>query len=282
MTEKKKKEYQPLPEGVTNGRMSKDERAYIESHCKILTAEEIAKQLGRNPRTIKMYIKEMSSPLRVAPSNEFMREVAEFDIRKSPLWKELEKQFTKNELELFLHHWKEISLQFKNDILHTERMQIVDMARYEILMNRCLEKIKSINDDIEEINKQMEIEKKLNEDEQDKIKLTTLMRLKSDCFATIGHINGELEKLTARKQTLLKETKGTREQRIKRIENSNENIVSWVTKLIENSDLRKSLGIEMEKMRLATEVEVQRLSEFHKYEDGSVDQPFLNCDTVQD
>jgi hypothetical protein len=38
----------------------------------------------------------------------------------------------------------------------------------------------------------------------------------------------------------------------------------------------------MEKMRLAMMKEQERLSAFHKYEDGTVDQPFLTPDTVKD
>lgn len=280
MTEKKK-EYTPLPEGTANGRMSKDENAYIEAHHKFMSAEELAKQLGRNVKTVKAKIKEITSPLRIAPSEEFMRDIAEFDIRKSPLWKELQKQFTDNELDVFLYHWKEISLQFKNDIFHTERMQIIDICRYEIMMNRCLEKTKIFTDEVDKINKQILVEEKLG-DEGDRDLLDLLRRSRMDCYTAMQHISGEHKLLVERKQSLLKEIKGTREQRLKRIESGGENIVSWITKLIENPDLRRELGIQMEKMRLATEVEVQRLSDFHKYEDGMIDQPFLNCDTVKD
>jgi hypothetical protein len=44
----------------------------------------------------------------------------------------------------------------------------------------------------------------------------------------------------------------------------------------------KKYGIEMEKMRLAMKNEQKRLSEFHKYEDGQVDQPFLTPDTIRE
>jgi hypothetical protein len=36
----------------------------------------------------------------------------------------------------------------------------------------------------------------------------------------------------------------------------------------------------MEKMRLAMLKEKERLSQFHQYEDGQIDQPFLTPDTV--
>jgi hypothetical protein len=44
----------------------------------------------------------------------------------------------------------------------------------------------------------------------------------------------------------------------------------------------KKYGIEMEKMRVAMKKEEERLSSFHKYEDGTIDQPLLSPDTVKD
>ena len=41
-------------------------------------------------------------------------------------------------------------------------------------------------------------------------------------------------------------------------------------------------GVDLEKMRAAMKKEEERLANFHKYEDGTVDQPFLTPDTVKD
>jgi hypothetical protein len=81
---------------------------------------------------------------------------------------------------------------------------------------------------------------------------------------------------------MLKELKGTREQRIKRLEDSKETFASWIQALVQHPDMREELGVEMEKMRLSMEKERVRLAEYHKYEDGLVDQPFLTPDSVLD
>jgi hypothetical protein len=39
--------------------------------------------------------------------------------------------------------------------------------------------------------------------------------------------------------------------------------------------------MEMEKMRLATEAEKERLSQYIQFEDGQVDQPFLSSETTK-
>jgi hypothetical protein len=81
---------------------------------------------------------------------------------------------------------------------------------------------------------------------------------------------------------MLREMKGTREQRIKRLEDSKQSFTSWVAHLMQDPETLKRYGIEMEKMRLAMLKEKERLSQFHQYEDGQIDQPFLTPDTVID
>ena len=49
-----------------------------------------------------------------------------------------------------------------------------------------------------------------------------------------------------------------------------------------NPDITRQYGIEMEKMKLAMEKEKVRLGAYHKYQDGQIDQPFLNSDTMKD
>ena len=81
---------------------------------------------------------------------------------------------------------------------------------------------------------------------------------------------------------MLKDLKATREQRIKRLEDSKQTFISWVSNLMTNPDIRQEIGTEMEKMRLSINKEKERLSEWHQYEDNLVDQPFLTPDTVKD
>ena len=50
--------------------------------------------------------------------------------------------------------------------------------------------------------------------------------------------------------------------------------------MLKDPDFFEEQGKEMELMRIAVEREEGRLSEYHTYEDGEVDAPFLNCDTV--
>ena len=81
---------------------------------------------------------------------------------------------------------------------------------------------------------------------------------------------------------MLKDLKATREQRIKRLEDSKQTFIGWVTDLMVSPEKRHELGIEMEKMRLAMDKERETLSEWHQYEDKVIDQPFLTPDSVKE
>lgn len=92
----------------------------------------------------------------------------------------------------------------------------------------------------------------------------------------------DYKELLDKKSSLLREVKGTREQRIKRVEDSKETIGTYLASLIDNTDMRRALGIEVEKFRLATKIEYQRLSDYHTYIDGSVEQPILNTENIKE
>ena len=53
-------------------------------------------------------------------------------------------------------------------------------------------------------------------------------------------------------------------------------------KIATDTSYRNHIRIEIETMRLATEKEKERLSEYSNDEDGMVDQPFLTADTVKE
>ena len=95
-------------------------------------------------------------------------------------------------------------------------------------------------------------------------------------------LNRDYRELQAKKASMLREMKGTREQRIKRLEDSKQSFTSWVASMMQDPDIMKKYGIEMEKMRVAMKKEEERLSQLHEYEDGTIDQPFLSPDTVKD
>tara|TARA_B100000131_G_C18113531_1_gene610475 strand:- start:1198 stop:1983 length:786 start_codon:yes stop_codon:yes gene_type:complete len=259
---------------MKKGRLSKDEQRTISRLIDSLTVEDIAKKLDRSVSSIDDFVKRK---FKVGMTNE---EAAAYSLEDRPYWKELEAQFTIDELDLFKYHWSKIISQFKDDVFPTEEIQVVDVIKLEILMNRCL---KGNKENIEQINTYTEMlreERSQDKDQQDIDYIINLERQVASLRASQESLNRDYRELQAKKGSMLKEMKGTREQRIKRLEDSKQSFTSWVASLMQDPALMKQYGIEMEKMRMAMKKEGERLSGLHQYEDGTVDQPFLTPDTV--
>lgn len=261
---------------MKRGRFSVEEVQFIEQNCEALSPQAIADQLDRDVSSITKYIEE-----NIGFSAKQKREVeAHQELKRKPYYKELEKQFSEAELEMFQFHFKKMWSQFKDDVFHTEEMQIIDTIKLEILMNRIL---RSQHENQEEINLNDQLvrnEKSRDKDQRDVDYIMNLERQIAVLRASQETLSKDYKDLQARKATMLKDLKGTREQRVKAIEDSKLTFASLVKQIATSDEFRNKIGLEMEKMRLASENEKERLSEYFTYEDGTVDQPFLTPETV--
>ena len=120
---------------MKTGRLSKTDWHYIEENAEKMTPDEIAANLEREVDPVIKYLKRIG---KTANKAQALQVQAEYNIKGRPYWKELKLQFSEDELELFLYHWKQIVSQFRKDVLATEELQIVDTIKLEILMNRAL------------------------------------------------------------------------------------------------------------------------------------------------
>lgn len=259
---------------MKKGRISKDEERIINRLVDSLTVEDIALKLDRDVESVENFIKRK---LHKGLTNE---EAAAYSLEERPYWNELTTQFTNEELELFKYHWSRIISQFKDDVFPTEELQVIDVIKLEILMNRCLKSNKDNLNELNFIDKMIRDERAVDKDQRDQDYIMNLERQAAALRASQESLNRDYRELQTKKASMLREIKGTREQRIKRLEDSKQSFTSWIASLMQDPETLKRYGIEMEKMRLAMVKERDRLSAFHKYEDGGIDQPFLTPDTV--
>ena len=263
---------------MKKGRFSVDEMSFIEAQAEVLSPDQIAEKLDRDPASIRDWIEKnigfsASQKKEAAVANE---------LKAKPYYRELSNQFSAEELEMFEFHFKKMWSQFKDDVFHTEEMLIIDTIKLEILMNRIL---KSQMDNQQEVlmnERLVQDEKARDKDQRDMDLIINMERQIAILRASQETLSKDYKDLQARKATMLKDLKGTREQRIKAIEDSKLTFASLVKKIATDPSYRNHIGIEMEKMRLATEKEKERLSEYSNYEDGIVDQPFLTSETVKE
>jgi hypothetical protein len=263
---------------MKRGRFSVDDIEFIEQNCEALSPERIAAHIDRDVASVRSWIAK-----NVGFSTKQKKEVeASQELKMKPYWKELEQQFSTEELSMFQYHYKKMWAQFRDDVFHTEEMQIVDTIKLELLMNRVLTGQRQGMKDIEDLNQLILLEKEKDKEYQDRDYVSGLERQIAFLRAAQETLSKDYKDLQARKATMLKDLKGTREQRIKAIEDSKLTFASLVKQIASDPNFRNQIGLDMEKMRLATEAEKERLSEYITYEDGTVDQPFLSETTVKD
>ena len=263
---------------MKKGRFSTEDMQFIEANAEVLSPEEIASQLDRDPESIRVWIKKNVG---FSPKQKKEAAVAN-ELKSKPYYRELSNQFSPEELEMFEFHFKKMWSQFKDDVFHTEEMQIIDTIKLEILMNRILKSQRENQDEISIAETLVREEKGRDKDQRDMDLIVNLERQVAVLRASTETLSKDYKDLQARKATMLKDLKGTREQRVKAIEDSKLTFASLVKKIATDPQFRNKIGIDMEKMRLAMENEKERLSEYSQYDDGQVDQPFLTPDTVKE
>lgn len=259
------------------GPWSKKDKEYIQKNAGKLSPEEIADNIGRNRDAVHDYMS-TAGLMKYYPVNGEKGHLQ--NLRKSKYWETLVKEFTPQELEDFEYHWVNIVKQFRDDILHTEELQIIDAIKLQIMMDRSQVRQREISDQISEMKKKI-IEEELKPQPNEKL----LERYGRDIAALYAGIEAHSKDhlaLLKEKNAALQKLKATREQRIQQIESNKETLIGWIKQLYNNPKLRYDLGETMEKNRLACQAEYKRLSEYHTYADGFVDKPILNHETVSD
>ena len=263
---------------MKKGRFTKTEQEFIKNNHREMSVLDIATHLDRDPASVESYVKD-----KIGNTTLDDREIeALHDLQNRPFWKDLEKQFSEEELQSLLYHWGRIITQFRDDVLPTEELQIIDAIKLEILMNRALIGQQDNMRSIDQFQDAVTVEKNKDLELQDKDYIYNLERQIEVCRDAQDSLTRDYKDLQTKKAAMLKDLKATREQRIKRLEDSKQTFIGWVRNLMSNPDTRREMGIEMEKMRLAMKQEEKRLSEYHQYEAGGIDQPFLTPDTVKD
>ena len=158
-------------------------------------------------------------------------------------------------------------------------MEILEVIRTEVLINRGMEDRQEALLNVERLNRLIEEEMDKPAPARDVNALSNFQQQLGAAIASKSAYINEHEKLLTKKERLLKDLKGTREQRKRNADDAKTNFSSWLRQL-DDDDTRKKEGFDMVVQRVAADKALERLSEYHEYEDGVVDQPVLNSDTL--
>lgn len=268
---------------MKTGRLSKEEWDFIERNAELMTPEQIAHSLNRDIAPVQNYLRKIGKSLNKQADFEVQ---AEYDLKSRPYWKEIKSQFTEEELELFVYHWSQIVGQFKLEVFPTEELQVVDVIKFEMLMNRALKNQSDCIRKISEIEGELIKEKKILRGIDDPVEKVAQRDLVFELEKQVANLivareslSRDFKELQDKKSKLIKDIKGTRDQRVDKVESSKQTFATLVASLIKDPTYRDECSLEMEKMRVAIQAEKERLGSFHQF-GTEVDRCLLSDETV--
>lgn len=208
-------------------------------------------------------------------------------IRDSYEWKSLEQEFTPDELNVFEEIYNGLMAQFQGNVVQSEHGQMMHACRIDLLMKRNLvtrKKAKNEADRLEKALFQHEMEMDLKaEDEITEADKKFGAKL-ADTLANARHAEtrhtSEYSKLLDKYGDIMKDLKGTRDQRVKEFESADINFFQLL-KNLRNKNTQQREARQMELVALAGEKAYERLSQVHTYEDNSKDRPLLTAEVLE-
>lgn len=269
---------QPPSAPKKRGQLSLEEEKFIRDSFSTITIENIALQLNRNVLPIEKYIN--TNQLAVI-NNSNDSQILKQKLYCKTFWLEITKQFDKStgELEYFENTWVNLVQQFREDVLPAEELQIKQFITIDILINRSMKERKRHISETEKLQRLVDAEYDKPEESRDIPKLANLETQLSFARNSIANYTNEYTKLLNEQQKISKDLKATREQRIKRIEDGKS---SWtgLIRMLEDETVREKEGREMEILSLAADKLKLKLTDYHTYQDGVIDQPFLTPESL--
>lgn len=262
------------------GQLSLDEEKFIRDNFRELSLDEIALHLNRSPKPIQRYIDD-NNLLALNDHDEQDTKYLKHKLHKKTFWSEILRQFDPDsgELEYFENTWVGLIKQFREDVLPAEELQIKQFITIDILINRSMKERKRHIAETEKLQRLVDKEYEKPEDQRDIPKLANLETQLSFARNSIASYTNEYTKLLTEQQKISKDLKATREQRIKRIEDGKS---SWtgLIRMLEDEEIREKEGRQMEILSMSAIKQKELLSQYHEYQDGSVDIPILTPESV--
>ena len=268
-----------MSEGHKRGKLHKAEEQVIRDNINKLSIEEIARSLNRTTEPIARFIKDNNLISEQMDDAETRRIRLRGFLHSRNYWADVQKQFAADELETWEENWIQVFQQFREDCSYTEELDIKQLCNIEALINRNLSSTHQCRKNMDTIQQKLDAEYEKDKDMRDMQYIGNLEAQLSFMRTAIPAYTTEFQKLCEKKDSVTKSLKATRDQRVKRIEDSK---TSWigVIRALEDAELRDRVGDEVELMKIAKDRAYDRLGQNHQYMDNKVDRPILNADTL--
>lgn len=266
-----------MTEQRKRGPISHEEKQFLKENFHLYTDEELAKKINRTTKWVSKYRAKYQRPVYMYDEDMI---AIEDELKGEYFWEEIKEQFTEIEQMRFSDRWVQLSNQFGDSVVATDKMQMVDLIRYELLLARILKQEKRMMEELEEVNMKISNLNALGPDDDDynEVDIMNLRKLQIDLVAGSGARGRDIKQLQDDKNKLFSQLKSTRDQRIKQFEETKTTFWDLIRSL-DNHDIRERDGRHAELLKMATDKCFDDMSKNIQYEDGTVDRPLYNSET---
>lgn len=262
-----------------SGAISNSERKFILENMATMSIEDMAKRIGRNISMVEKVI-HMQTNLPEAESN-----TVKWHLKRSLNWKHMKEEFTESELDKIEDQYTKYVQQFQENINATEEVQILNLIKIEILMDRNLKGKMKIGESINRYSKMVQsIMDAVDDDfssltEVQQKNVMDLEKGKQEALGAESARTTELVSLQKEHNTLMAKVMGSRDQRITEVLNQKVSVFGLIKQLID-VDRQKQDSRILELYGKAADAELMRLAQPHKFLDDSIDNPVLSHEVV--
>jgi CheY-like chemotaxis protein len=267
-----------------------EELEYIRNNVLSKTDDQLAEYLKRDSRTIRNARRRLginkSSAGQVVSieqpnkhgivghtlTDDQRKEFFKTQLVNSLYYKNLQEQFSKLEIDFYLEEWAALSIQF-DDIANTEKRQIDELIKAEIMGNRILRNIKIAEDEIELLIKETDDFRKSNDITENEVaqeRDALLMSMIRSIHAQSQAMSNDYQKNVDMRNRLLDGLNCRRKDRIDQIKKGGTTFIGLVEAL-RDRQLREVQGRHIELVRLAKEKKKNEWNKSTKFPDGSID-----------
>jgi CheY-like chemotaxis protein len=276
---------------ANKGWIKPEELEYIRKNCLAKTDEQLAKDLNRDMRTIKTARRRLginkthsgkiqsvdSTKNDALPIGQRLTEAQRKEFFKTHLtnslyYENLKSQFTSQELDFYLEEWSGLCLQFE-DILATEKRQIDEYIKAQIMGNRMLRSIKIAEEEIEKLTVEVENFRKSKDmatdddaQEKDFILMNLLRTMHSQCQMMAN----DYQKNVDLKNKILADLNSRRRDRIEQIVKKGTTFLG-IVQAFRDRNTRETQGRHIELLRLAKEKKRENWNKPMLFPDGTKD-----------
>lgn len=274
-----------MPQYFKKGPLTKEDKEFILTHLD-RDDEWLADKLFRETKIIKSFRNKESA--RQIQKEQTKKTVSEEDgylqkLHKWPNWKSIKIAYTPDELFIVEYHWTKLHAQFRGDTTHSEDIMILKFCELEILMDRNKRDRITFTKEVERIETEIQAEA-MKKAAGDPYNYDYVRQLENQIVGLKSSGNAssrEYNSLFDQQMQLMEELKATRNQRLEKIIDGKQTFSGWL-KLLTDIEYRTRQSREMELFKKAMEREQTRLSEYHEYEDGEIDQPLITPETLKE